>query len=198
MHDIPCDIVYATSNNFVGRPLKGYLDPVCIASNAMYEKLKVAQRHAVARGYSLLIYDAYRPLKAVEDILNWTRNEDETTKSTYYPDIDKGDLFDLGYVALRSGHTRGSAVDVTLFDLATREPVDMGTIFDYFGPESATAYPDLPPEVRRSRQLLVHIMALAGLENLPEEWWHYSLPVQPYPTTYFDSDVRSECCRRST
>lgn len=191
VYDIPCNIVYATSNNFVGRPLDGYIDPVCIASDEVHAQLRVAQSAARKRGLSLYIYDAYRPLKAVDDILRWSQNDDESTKAVYYPDVNKADLFDLGYVALRSGHTRGSAVDVTLMDVRTKQLLDMGTIYDFFGPQSATLFPDLPDAVRNNRKVLVDIMASARFVNLPEEWWHYSIVPQPFPNTYFDNDVVS-------
>ena len=163
------------------------------------------QREVRPQGLTLKVFDCYRPQRAVTDFVAWTRDTgDQKTKAEYFPGVDKAALLDLGYIAERSSHSRGSTVDLTLAALdpgtaaalPTRGPllpggeVDMGTPFDLFDVKSHTDNPDLPEAVRHNRQFLKELMARHGFRNLPEEWWHYTLDEEPYPDTYFNFPVR--------
>jgi D-alanyl-D-alanine dipeptidase len=190
LEKIPYDIRYATDNNFIGRPIAGYTTNKCITTTAVYDALMKAQEKAVQLGYSLIVFEAYRPLKALEDILHWTYTSDISQKTRFYLNINKDQLFDLGYIGLRSTHTRGAAVDVTLIDPATYKELDMGTEFDFFGEESHTASDKISETARLNRQLLLSIMEPAGFVNYEKEWWHFTLKNEPFPNTYFDFDIR--------
>lgn len=189
LDDIPFDIRYATHNNFMGRPIAGYTANKCIVSNAVADALSLAQEKATVADYSLIVFEAYRPLKAVEDIVQWSLNTDSKNKDRFYPDIDKSTLFDQGYIALRSTHTRGAAVDVTLVDPITKEELDMGTEFDFFGSTSHTLSEHVSPTAKNNRQLLLTIMESSGFINYDKEWWHFTLKDEPFPNTYFDFDI---------
>ena len=189
LEEIPFDIRYATHNNFIGRPLAGYTTNKCIVSHAVANALMIAQEKATIAGCSLFIFEAYRPLKAVEDIVGWSLNIDIQNKDRFYPDIHKNTLFDQGYIALRSSHTRGAAVDVTLLDLITKEELDMGTEFDFFGSAAHTASEDISTSAKSNRQRLVSIMESSGFINYDKEWWHFTLKDEPFPNTYFDFDI---------
>lgn len=189
LENIPYDIRYATSNNFIGRPLEGYKANKCVVSQAVANALVMAQEKATPQGYSLLIFEAYRPLKTLEDIIQWTFTEDISEKQRFYPDIDKDQLFNLGYIALRSTHTRGAAVDVTLIDPTTMQELDMGTEFDFFGDSSHTASNKVSALAQKNRKILLAIMSSAGFVNYEKEWWHFTLKDEPFPNTYFDFDI---------
>jgi D-alanyl-D-alanine dipeptidase len=189
LEKIPFDIRYATHNNFIGRPIVGYIANKCIVSNAVADALMIAQEKAMMAGYSLIVFEAYRPLKALEDIVQWSLNTDIQNKDRFYPNIDKDTLFDLGYIALRSTHTRGAAIDVTLIDPVTKEELDMGTEFDFFGSTSHTASEDVSASAKSNRKLLLSIMESSGFVNYDKEWWHFTLKDEPFPNTYFDFDI---------
>ena len=189
LENIPFDIRYATHNNFMGRPIAGYTANKCIVSNTVMDALILAQEKATKAGHSLIVFEAYRSLKAVEDIVQWSLNTDIQNKDRFYPDIDKDTLFDQGYIALRSTHTRGAAVDVTLINPITKEELDMGTEFDFFGAASHTASEDISASAKTNRQLLLSIMESSGFVNYDKEWWHFTLKDEPFPNTYFDFDI---------
>jgi zinc D-Ala-D-Ala dipeptidase len=189
LEKIPFDIRYATHNNFIGRPIAGYTTNKCIVSNAVANALLIAQEKAMMAGYSLIVFEAYRPLKALEDIVQWSLNTDIQNKDRFYPDLDKDTLFEQGYIALRSTHTRGAAIDVTLIDPITREELDMGTEFDFFGTASHTASEDISASAKSNRQRLLSIMESSGFVNYDKEWWHFTLKNEPFPNTYFDFDI---------
>lgn len=199
------DIRYHGSANFLGRPVAGYDAPTCILTEPAARKLLGVQRELLAQGLTLKVFDCYRPQRAVNDFVAWTRDgSPQPTKAEYFPHVAKESLLDLGYIAERSGHSRGSTVDLTLAAidpsradaLPTKGPllpngeVDMGTPFDLFDVKSHTDHPDLPEVVRHNRQFLKDLMAKHGFRNLPEEWWHYTLDDEPYPDTYFNFPVR--------
>lgn len=186
---LPFDIRYATHNNFIGRPFQGYAANKCIASNAVASALEIAQHKAMAAGYSLYIFEAYRPLKAVQDILEWSLNPDVTNKARFYPDLSKDILFTEGYIAMRSSHTRGAAVDVTLIHSVTGQELDMGTEFDFFGEPSHTASTNISGIAADNRRLLLSIMESSGFMNYDKEWWHFTLVDEPFPDTYFDFNI---------
>ena len=181
------DIRYAGSNNFIGRPVAGYEDPVCLLSEAASVALSRAQERAQSRGLSLLMYDCYRPQRAVDDFIDWVSGTaPEPTKIAYYPSLERSSLIDLGYIASQSGHSRASTVDLTLVDSATRQPLDMGTPWDFFDPMSHTESDEIDPRARHNRFLLREIMTASGFRPYYAEWWHFTLVDEPYPETYFD------------
>jgi len=180
---------YAGSDNFMGRSIRGYETAEVMLTSQAAEALSRAQSSAQAQGYSLLVFDGYRPQRAVDHFVDWGADLTDTlNKATYYPNVPKAELFERGYIAERSGHSRGSTVDLTL----TRDglPLDMGTPFDYFDELSHTENPDIAPEAMANRMLLRDIMTEAGFRNYVNEWWHYTLNDEPYPDTYFDLPIK--------
>ncbi len=173
----------------MARPIAGYLANVCVVSRAVNTALQYAQETALSQGFSLFIFEGYRPLKATEDILNWCQSSDTQGKERFYPTLPKDRLFELGYIALRSSHTRGAAIDVTLIDANTLQELDMGTEFDYFGDASHTASQKISKQAQHNRQRLVSIMESCGFKNYEKEWWHFTLVNEPFPTTYFDFNI---------
>ncbi|MGE4506222.1 MAG: M15 family metallopeptidase, partial [Desulfovibrionaceae bacterium] len=139
----------------------------------------------------LKVFDAYRPQRAVDHFVRWAEDlADTRMKAEFYPGVDKENLFRDGFIAARSGHSRGSTVDLTIIDLASGAELDMGTPFDFFGPESWPGNPAMPALVRANRALLQRVMAAHGFRHLREEWWHFTLNGEPHPDTYFDFPVR--------
>jgi D-alanyl-D-alanine dipeptidase len=179
---------YAGADNFMGRPIWGYLAPTVMMTPEAARALSSAQQAASARGLSLLVYDAYRPQQAVDHFVEWGADPADTlNQATYYPDVPKSELFERGYISARSGHSRGSTVDLTL----TRDGValDMGTPFDFFDERSHTESPLVTGEAMSNRMLLRDIMTEAGFRNYENEWWHYTLIDEPWPDTWFDVPV---------
>ena len=155
------------------------------------EALKAASDDAMRRGYRLKIYDAYRPQKAVDHFVRWSKDESDTKMKPYfYPNLEKDELFPKGYIAARSGHSRGSTVDLTLFDTLSGKEVDMGGTFDWFGLESHPSYTKITEEQYSNRMMLNEIMTTNGFKAIEEEWWHFTLENEPYPDTYFDFPVK--------
>lgn len=181
------EIRYHGSDNFVGRPIDGYEAPRCYLTRQAAEALKAVQDTLSCLNLSLKVFDGYRPQRAVDHFARWARDlADTAMKASYYPTVQKQHLFRDGYIAARSGHSRGSAVDVTIVDSTSGEAWDMGTSFDFFGPLSHTLCDRITPEQQRRRLFLQGIMARHGFEGLAEEWWHFKLRDEPYPDTYFD------------
>lgn len=181
------DAKYASADNLTGAPLDGYLADRVIGTRELGAAVERARAWFARSGCGLLVYDAYRPVRAVRAFAQWAaRPEDYKTKDKHYPRIDKGELFALGYIAERSGHSRGSSVDLTL----TRDgrELDMGGIFDLMDEVSHHSHP-APPEAARNRALLREGMEACGFRAYEGEWWHYNLAVEPYPDTYFDFPV---------
>lgn len=185
---VTTDIRYATAHNLTGHPLAGYLAGKAIATREAASALNLAFDLAKQLGYGMLIYDAYRPQKAVDDFIRWSEKpEDNLTRAEFYPAQDKTRLFDLGYIARRSGHSRGSTIDLTL----TKDgvPVDMGGGFDLMDQRSHHNAPGLTAEQQRNRRVLCAMMAYAGFAPYECEWWHYRLMKEPYPDKYFNFDI---------
>ena len=182
---------YAGEDNFVGAVIDGYLAPRAVLTREAALALQKAADLARAKGYRLLIFDAYRPQRAVDHFLRWAADPDDTKmKDRYYADIaDKSDILKKGYVAARSGHSRGSTVDLTLVD-ADGVPLPMGTDFDWFGPRAGHGAKGLTREETANRKLLRSFMEKAGFKAYQAEWWHYTLKNEPYPETYFDFPVQ--------
>lgn len=186
------DAKYATWDNFTGRPVNGYQANRIVGSKALCLALEHAQEKAESIGFGLLLWDAYRPQRAVDDFLRWSQQpEDYRTKSKYYPNIDRSELFEKGYVAARSGHSRGSAVDLTLFHLATGTVVPMGGDHDLLDSISHHGAKGVTGAEARNRQYLRSIMWGSGFNSYEREWWHYTLKDEPYPDTYFDFPIAS-------
>lgn len=194
--DVILEIRYYSTYNFVGERIDGYEEPVAILSKEAAEALKQVSDELVEKGYRLKIFDAYRPQKAVTRFMNWALDIDDIRmKEYFYPELEKDVLFPQGYIMEHSGHSRGSTVDLTLFDMRTGKEVDMGGTFDYFGELSHPDYTDLTEEQYRSRMLLREVMMKHGFMPLPEEWWHFTLENEPYPDTYFTFPVSSDSIR---
>lgn len=182
---------YFGSENFVGRPIAGYEAPICLLTREAVKSLAAVQERLNSLGLGLKVYDCYRPKRAVDDFAAWARDpKDQGRKADYYPAIDKSKLFDLGYIAERSGHSRGSTLDVTMINLRSGAEVDMGSPYDLFDPISWPASTAISNAARANRMLLQDTMIKAGFRPLKEEWWHFTLNDEPYPETYFDFVVR--------
>lgn len=202
------DLRYATSNNFIGHPVPGYKNGRCILTRQAALQLAKAQITANKMGYSLKIYDCYRPQRAVKAFYQWSQTaDDKTLKKLFYPREDKSRLFDEGYIALFSGHSRGSTVDLTLVKLGSKESsfkpknqlcygqnsdylddnsINMGTRFDCLDKSAHLVNPDLCAEQKANRRLLQQLMKANGFRGYSKEWWHFTLNKEPYPHRYFD------------
>lgn len=173
--DIIEDIRYAGCHNFMGCPADGYLAPRAVLRREAALALRDAARAFAAQGYGLLVYDAYRPQRAVDHFVRWAKDERDTKmKAAFYPALDKAELFSRGYIAARSGYSRGMSVDLTL--TAQGAPLCMGGVFDGFSPVSAHDYAGLTDAQRANRRLLRTGMEAAGFAAYSREWWHYTLP----------------------
>ena len=200
--DAILEIRYFGTYNFVGERIDGYLQPVALLTKRAADSLKAVSDDVKAQGYRLKIYDAYRPQMAVDNFVRWAADVPDTLmKQYFYPDLDKSVLFPRGYIAEKSGHTRGSTVDLTLFDMATEKDVDMGGTFDWFGVESHpdfggdpttfdyTEGSEITSEQFANRMILRAAMLRHGFKPLDSEWWHFTLSDEPYPDTYFTFPV---------
>lgn len=184
------DMRYYGEENFVGRPIAGYAAPVCLLTGEAAGKLAKVQEGLAPFGLGLKVFDCYRPVRAVADFAAWARDPaDQRRKAQHYPDVDKSRLFELGYIAERSGHSRGSTLDVTLVDLSTQAEIDMGSGYDLFDTLSWPSDPRVRPQALANRFALQAAMKAEGFRPLKEEWWHFTLAGEPYPTTYFDFPV---------
>jgi len=189
--DLNVQLRYRRSDNFMGRPVPGYEGDRLILTQPAAAALAQVQNDLRPLGLGLLVYDGYRPQRAVDAFVAWAEDlEDQVNKADYYPDVDKRNLFAEGYIANRSGHTRGSTLDLTVIDLATGEPLDMGTPWDHFGPESWPDYAGVSGQQRANRLLLRALMIAHGFRPYDQEWWHFTLADEPFPETYFDFPVR--------
>ena len=186
--DALMDIRYAGTHNFVGEPIDGYAAPQALLTIPAAQALQCAAADFRAMGLRMLVYDAYRPQRAVDHFVRWAQNDDQRMKAEFYPALEKSELFPRGYIAARSGHSRGSTVDLTLVQ-ADGTPLDMGGEFDFFGPVSAHDAPGLTPLQRENRELMRRVMMKHGFTDYSEEWWHYRLADEPYPDTYFDFPI---------
>jgi D-alanyl-D-alanine dipeptidase len=182
---------YFGSDNFVGRRIDGYDAPVCLLTREAALALATVQRDLSATGHGLKVFDCYRPVRAVAHFMRWARDPaDQASKEQYYPELSKPALFREGYISGRSGHSRGSTVDLTVVRLADNQVLDMGSAFDYFGPRSGRGDRAVPTAAQANRQLLAAAMARRGFRSYWKEWWHFTLAREPFPETYFDFPVR--------
>ncbi len=209
--DAILEIRYYGTYNFVGERIDGYLAPTALLTREAADSLRAVSDDVKAQGYRLKIYDAYRPQKAVDHFVRWAADVTDTLMDDYfYPDLDKGVLFEQEYIYERSGHTRGSTVDLTLFDMTTEKELDMGGTFDWFGPESHPDFcgnPDtgeyngdnsksptgrsISEEQFANRMILRKAMLRHGFKPLDTEWWHFTLTNEPFPDTYFTFPVNT-------
>ena len=194
--DAIMEIRYYSTYNFVGDRIDGYEEPLALLTRESAEALKEVSDDLKEKGYRLKIFDAYRPQMAVTNFMNWALDTSDTRmKDYFYPELDKDVLFPQGYIAEHSGHSRGSTVDLTLFDMETEKEVDMGGTFDYFGELSHPDYTDITEEQFKNRMILREAMMAHGFKPLEEEWWHFTLENEPYPDTYFTFPVNSDSVR---
>lgn len=207
---VKIDMRYASANNFTAKQVPGYEKPTCILTEEAAQALAKIQKQANQLGYSLKVYDCYRPTRAVQAFYRWSQTDDRATKPYYYPRVAKNQLFAEGYIALSSSHSRGSTVDLTLVrrpiqqeqkkatiqcygkDTAylNDESIDTGTRFDCLDPAAHVFYPNLAKLQKRNRMLLRRLMLKNGFNPYPQEWWHFTLKNEPYPNRYFDFTVR--------
>jgi zinc D-Ala-D-Ala dipeptidase len=184
------DMRYAGSHNFVGRPIDGYDAPHCLLTKPAAEALAAVARDLAPQGLVIKVFDCYRPTRAVANFIRWARDLNDTLgKAEFYPDVDKRTLFRDGYIASRSGHSRGSTIDMTLAR-ADGTQLDMGTPFDFFSPKSWPANPSVGREALANRAMFAAAMRRRGFRPYDHEWWHFTLRAEPYPETYFDFPVR--------
>lgn len=201
--DAILEIRYYSTYNFVGSRIDGYMAPTALLTREAADSLKAASDDLNAQGYRIKIYDAYRPQMAVSHFVRWAEDLGDTAMKPYfYPNVDKSRLFELGYIAEKSGHSRGSTVDLTIVNMATGKEVDMGGVFDWFGTES---HPDcggnpetmeyrpndtITAEQFNNRMILRAAMLRHGFNPLDCEWWHFTLKNEPFPDTYFTFPVK--------
>lgn len=189
--DVISEIRYYTTYNFVGERITGYNKPVALVTKECADALRNVNRELLALGYRMKIYDTYRPQRAVDHFVRWAEDLDDTRmKPFFYPGVDKTVLFDEHYLARKSGHSRGSTVDLTLFDMKTGKDADMGGPFDFFGELSHPDYTETLTETQiKNRSVLRNAMLSAGFLPSASEWWHFTLKNEPYPETYFDFPI---------
>jgi D-alanyl-D-alanine dipeptidase len=186
------DAKYATWDNFTGKPVDGYLANRIVGTRALCVGLHAARNEAAALGFGLLLWDGFRPRRAVDCFLRWSQQpEDGRTKTRHYPNLTKAEIFEQGYVATRSGHSRGSTVDMTLYHLATGELVRMGGGYDLMDLVSHHGAQGVDDAEAKNRRCLRSLMEVCGFRAYDCEWWHYTLVDEPHPDTYFDFPVTS-------
>jgi D-alanyl-D-alanine dipeptidase len=178
------DAKYATWDNFTGKPVDGYLVNRIVGSRALCAGLERARDRAASFGFGLVLWDGYRPQRAVDCFLRWSREpEDGRRKRRHYPNIERSEMFERGYVAAESGHSRGGSVDLTLYNLASGELAPMGGDHDLMDPVSHHGAHGVTPSEARNRRYLSSIMEACGFGRYDCEWWHYTLGQEPYPGT---------------
>ena len=188
--DAIIDAKYAGTDNFMGRPAVGYEQPFVVMTREAAEGCVRAAELLRAQGYIMKFFDAYRPQRAVDDFCRWGDDPaDVRRKPIQYPNLEKAEIFEQGYIARRSGHSRGSAVDLTLVDAQTHQELDMGCGFDYMDPRSNLGAPGLTPVQEENRQILRRAMLSCGFAPYENEWWHFNIRPEPYPDTYFDFPI---------
>ena len=191
------EIRYYSTYNFIGERIDGYEQPCALLTAEAARALKSAANELAVQGYRIKVFDAYRPACAVRHFVLWgIEDTDVRMKPFFYPDLEKQELFAKGYIAKLSSHSRGSAVDLTLLDMATGKELDMGSPFDFFGEISHPSYTGITPEQYENRMILQRAMLRAGFEILDCEWWHFKLKNEPYPDTYFEFPVSADYLRR--
>ncbi|NMA97383.1 MAG: M15 family metallopeptidase [Phyllobacteriaceae bacterium] len=206
--DIRQDMRYAGEHNFVGRPIVGYEAAECVLSAPAAEALRAAAAELAEEGFTFRIYDCYRPARAVADFAHWARDIDDLAmQAEFYPRVDKALLFELGYIAERSGHSRGSTVDLAIEPVDAPEvswssgdalvdcvlperfaegTLEFGTGYDCFDDHAHHGAKGISAEAEANRNKLKDLLDRHGFAAYQEEWWHYTLRNEPFPDTYFD------------
>ncbi|MBR2739753.1 MAG: M15 family metallopeptidase [Oscillospiraceae bacterium] len=191
------EIRYYSTYNFIGDRIDGYEEPCALLTIEAARALKSVSNEMFVQGYRLKVFDAYRPAAAVKHFVLWgIEDQDIRMKPYFYPDLEKQELFNKGYIAKQSSHSRGSAVDLTLLDMKTGKEVDMGGPFDYFSELSHPDYRGITEEQYENRMILQNVMVRNGFAPIDCEWWHFMLKDEPYPDTYFEFPVSSAYLRR--
>ena len=190
--DAILEIRYYATYNFIGDRIDGYEEPAALITREAAKALKEVSDDVIRQGYRLKVFDAYRPQKAVDHFMRWARDPaDIRMKPYFYPDLEKKDIIPKHYIAEHSGHSRGSTVDLTLFDMAAQQDIDMGGTFDFFGEKSHPDYTSVSETQHANRMLLQRLMLKHGFRPLDSEWWHFTLENEPWPDTYFTFPVSS-------
>ena len=185
------EIRYYSTFNFIGDRIDGYEHPIAMLTREAAARLKEVSEDLAGRGFCLRIFDAYRPQMAVDHFMRWAEDPADTRmKEFFYPGLNKPDLIPGGYIAEHSGHSRGSTVDLTLFDMRAQKDLDMGGPFDFFGELSHPDFPGVTKEQHANRMLLREAMLSHGFLPLASEWWHFTLQNEPFPDTYFTFPLR--------
>ncbi len=192
------EIRYYSTYNFIGDRIDGYEEPCAILTKEAARALKSVSSEIIVQDYRLKVFDAYRPATAVKQFILWgIEDQDIRMKPYFYPDLEKQELFEKGYIARQSSHSRGSTIDLTLLDMKTGKELDMGSPFDLFSERSHPDYRGITEEQYENRMILQKVMVRNGFLPLDCEWWHFSLADEPYPDTYFEFPVSSEYLMRS-
>ncbi len=187
------EIRYHSTYNFIGDRIDGYEEPVALLTKEAARALKSVSNEMMVQGYRLKVYDAYRPARAVKHFVLWgIEDTDIRMKPYFYPDLEKQELFVKGYIAKNSSHSKGSTVDLTLFDMKSGKEVDMGSPFDHFSEVSHPDYKGITDEQYENRMTLQKVMIRNGFKPIDCEWWHFTLENEPYPETYFDFPISME------
>ncbi|HGJ5877462.1 MAG TPA: M15 family metallopeptidase [Arsenophonus sp.] len=193
--EIKTDIRYFNGNNFIGRRINGYNEPVCLMTKLATESLKKVVHVLYPLGLTLKVYDCYRPQRAVNDFISWSQEfHNQSMKTVFYPNVEKSKLFKEGYIAKKSAHSRGSTVDLAIEPINQYSPskvINFGTPFDFFDQKSSFLCQNLSVQARTNRLLLNLLMTSAGFKGYDKEWWHFTLINEPYPNTYFDFPVNN-------
>lgn len=179
------DMRYAGADNFTGGTVPGYEAATCILARPVAEALASAQRDITRKGLSLRVFDCYRPVRAVKHFVDWARGNRQKNPR-HHPDLAASELIARGYIAARSAHSSGGSVDLTIIDLATGDPLDMGTAFDFFAPASHTRSATISKDAARNRDMLVELMDRHGFANYQREWWHFTFRNAPFSGRAFD------------
>ena len=190
--NILLDIRYYSTYNFVGERIEGYKEPLALMTKEAANALKEVSKYLYEKGYLIKIYDSYRPQRAVDFFVKWSKNDDIKMKKYFYPNFEKKNIIPGGYLASKSGHSKGSTVDLTLFDMNKGKEIDMGGTFDFFGEISHPDYLNITDEQKQNRQFLIDSMRKFGFEVISTEWWHFYFKNQPFPNTYFNFEVSRE------
>lgn len=187
---IQIELRYLSSNNFIGKPIDGYKSNCLIVTKETAKQLQIIQQKLLKEKLSLKIFDAYRPQQAVNHFVKWAKVlHDTLMKQKYYPRVPKSQLFNLGFIASKSGHTRGSTVDLTIVNLETDKELDMGSPYDFFGEESHPYFKNITKKQKENRLFLRKIMLENGFKPYDNEWWHFTLKNEPFPRVYYNFPV---------
>jgi len=186
--DAVFDLRYYSPYNFTGHKIRGYKAPVAYMTKEALQALAVAAADLRSQGYRILVWDSYRPQKAVDHFVEWINDPNDPGDKSFYPTLQKSDLIAGDYIMPKSGHTRGSTIDLTIIK-QDGSFVDMGGTFDLFSEISHPDYKKLTKKQKKNRKILRDAMLKAGFKPLDSEWWHFTLKNEPYPDTYFNFDV---------